>query len=98
MKNRFFGERGSRKRNIWIGVSIFITLMIVYQVGYSAGVRSMSETVERLGAVPQNRPVALTPHDISATLPENSQTSVSLPRVPSFSRALDGPGNILRAR
>jgi len=94
MTNKLFGETGSRKRKTWIGISAFITLIIVYQMGYNSGTRSTLGTLEHLATVlslretPQTTiPSPSIPQEHRAVLPlrELTQTTIPLPPVPSFS-------------
>ena len=85
MESRFFGEQGSRKRKIWIGIGAFITLMIVYQMGYNSGTRSMLGALEHLAAVPQDCPAAHSQRELQR---------VALPPVPAFSSVLPSTGTV----
>ena len=59
MENRIFGEPGSRKRTIWMVIGTVAVLTVAYQLGYSSGVRSTVDIVERLAVVPPDRPAVV---------------------------------------
>ena len=96
-----------RLGKIWYILGVCAVLAIVYQTGRSSGVRSMSESIERLAVQPQERPtVSALPEQKLADRPANSTASAGrtthrrIPEVavqPSDSTppvAIARPGNV----